>query len=117
MSELTKDDLRDVRDTLSEQLRDGFAGAHSRLDALNGRMGKSEVAIGQHHVRLANVEHQVFQRRRGDPDDADPGDGGAAAHMIAERDVRLVLGTLAAATAVIGFFWKILPILHRVVTP
>jgi hypothetical protein len=38
-------ELQRELDQLREQIRDGFAGTHARLDALNGRVRENETAI------------------------------------------------------------------------
>jgi hypothetical protein len=68
MGDVTRDELRDLREDLVERMSSGFAGVHSRLDVLNGRTGKGEVAVGEAAVRLAHLEHEVFRRRRGKGD-------------------------------------------------
>jgi len=52
-----------------DTMRDGFDGINRRLDLLNGRTGKTEVAAGKLDTRMRNVEHEVFrnpQRRHSD---------------------------------------------------
>jgi hypothetical protein len=65
MGDVTRQDLRDLRDELVEQMSRGFSGVNARLDLQNGRVGKSEVAIGVNSTQLANLEREVFRRHHG----------------------------------------------------
>lgn len=40
------DDIRDLRDDLAGRISRGFEQVNTRLDVLNGRVRKNEVAIG-----------------------------------------------------------------------
>ena len=108
---ITRDDLSDLRN----DVREGFSGIHARLDITNGRIGKAEVDIAQHDVRIKNVEREVFHRRRDDRDDRSDDDQDRRRdyddRAITQRDVRVVFITLGSAGSVILFFWKILPAL------
>lgn len=42
----------------------GFAGINSRLDLLNGRIGKGEVSDAELRTRIVSLEHEVFRERR-----------------------------------------------------
>jgi hypothetical protein len=56
-------------DRLYEQMDAGFNGVHERLDTLNGRTGKGEVADAELRARITSVEKEVFnepRRRSGD---------------------------------------------------
>lgn len=53
-----------------EQIDDGFSGVHSRLDVLNGRTGRGEVADAELRQRITSVENELFnapRRRATDP--------------------------------------------------
>lgn len=103
---VTKGDLNDLRDFITDEMRRGFAGVHARQDITNGRVGRSEVEIGKQDVRLKNIEREVFHRRRTDRPRIEEG--------VTTRDVRVVWATLAAVGAVVMFFWKLLPAIQRV---
>lgn len=109
---VTKEDLWDLRDTLSRQNKDGFDGVHERLDVLNGRVGKNEVQGGEHGVRLINLEREVFKRRRSDTDDE-----AKDAAPITRRDLTVALATLSAAGAIVTFLWKVLPAMLKALAP
>lgn len=98
----TKADLRDTRDQLSKQIETGFTRIATRLDVLNGRVGKGEVTYGQHDVRLTNLEREIFPRQK--RPDSKP-------QAITERDVRIVMATLSVVAAVALFLWKVLPLI------
>lgn len=110
---VTKEDLWDLRDTLSRQNKDGFDGVHERLDVLNGRVGKNEVTGGEHGVRLINLEREVFKRRRSDTDHDEPKDDAAP---LTRRDLAVALATLSAAGAIVTFLWKVLPAIAKALT-
>lgn len=58
---------REEFDRLYTTIDEGFRGTHERLDVLNGRIGKGEVAFAVSDARLASVEQEVFthpQRRK-----------------------------------------------------
>lgn len=111
-TDVTKDDLRDLRDTLTEQIREGFRGVHARQDTTNGRIQKVELIAAEHGVRLKNVEREVFPSsgRRDEPDERPKG-------FVTERDVRVALATLGSAGGLVMFFWKLLPAILKVMTP
>lgn len=113
-TDVTKDDLWDLRDTLTEQIREGFRGVHARQDTTNGRIQKAEVALAEYGVKVKNLEREVFPpsggRRKVDPVARPKG-------YVSERDVRVVLATLGTTGGVIAFFWKLLPAILRAVTP
>lgn len=66
MSDVTREELRDMREDLVERMTQGFTGVHSRLDLQNGRVGKSEVLIAEVGVKMANLEREVFRRHKPD---------------------------------------------------
>jgi hypothetical protein len=74
----TREDLRDLRDTLADAMRDGFKGVHDRQDKTNGRVLKTEHDVIRMDVTLqAALERikTIFKmldrrlRREGDPQD------------------------------------------------
>ena len=85
MADVTRDEFRELRDDLVERMSAGFTGVHSRLDVLNGRVGKGEVAIGETGVRLTNLERETFRApgRRVDPE-------GRTERLLTRRDVQMV---------------------------
>jgi hypothetical protein len=107
---VTKSDLWDLRDSLGRTLKEGFAGVYARQDATNGRVRQGEIQDANHSVRLQNIERELFSneggRRKGDPSER-------TTTSVTERDVKLVIGTLATAGTLIGFFWKVLPLLLK----
>lgn len=62
----TREEFDRAHESLLDQMRVGFTGINTRLDALNGRIGKSEVAQGQADIKLKNLEREVFHRRSED---------------------------------------------------
>jgi hypothetical protein len=115
MSVVTKEDLWDVRDTLSAEAMRGFGGVHERLDVLNGRVGRGEVQAGEHGVRLVNLEREVFKRRRTDAGDVTPEDRDAA--PITRRDLKVAGYVLTGAAGTIGFLVKVLPWMLKAIVP
>jgi hypothetical protein len=102
MGDVTRDELRDLRNDIVGRMTDGFSGVHTRLDTLNGRTSKGEVAIAAADVRMTNLEREVFRRRRVGSVDAD--DTGtprvSASRAFGQREVQIFLaggGALIAA--------------------
>lgn len=119
MSTLTREDLIDLRNMLSTRLDTGFSDLNERLDVLNGRVGRGEVDLGKHDIRLTNVEREVFRAstRRPDPPDEDrraPPEEDRLA--ITRRDVNVAIATVCGAGGVVTFLWKILPAVIRFLT-
>lgn len=85
MGDVTREEFRELRDDLVDRMTAGFTGVHQRLDVLNGRVGKGEVAIGETCVRLTNLERETFRApgRRVERDEQ-PGSG------VTRRDVQMV---------------------------
>ena len=118
MAGIEKDDLRDLRDTILEEMRAGFSGVHQRQDITNGRVGKAEVALAEHSVRLTNMEREVFPRRR--PPSSPTSETTAERLPITRREVYLVLAAVAGTLSTIGVAYKALPVLAlliKAVTP
>lgn len=69
----------------------GFKGTHDRLDVLNGRTLRGEVAHAEIRTRVINLEHEIFRSRR---DDASP-------HGISKRDGALAAFALAVIVALL----------------
>lgn len=98
-------DLRALRDEIIEEMRAGFSGVYTRQDATNGRVRAGEILSAEHSIRLKNLERECFPhggRRKVDPVDRPGG-------RITDRDVWIVLGTLGAASSLIGIVWKVIP--------
>jgi hypothetical protein len=111
---VTKSDLWDLRDSLGRTLKEGFTGVYSRQDATNGRVRQGEIISAEHSIRLKNLERELFPeggRRKDDPPGRPPD------HTSYERDVKIVMATLAAAASAILFFWKLVPLMARSIAP
>lgn len=98
MSDVTRDELRDLRDDIVELMTRGFDGVNLRLDKLNGRVGTSEVAIASGNVRVTNLEREVFKRRESATDDAD-------AHALTLADLKWYLAV--AGGSIGGTYWAL----------
>lgn len=113
-----KEDLRDLRDTLTALINEGFKGVHARQDVTNGRIQKAEVEAGRQDIRLKNLERDVFHRRQTDrrPTAAEdkPDEESRA---LTRRELRIVLATLSAAAGIVTFVWKVLPAIVKAFTP
>lgn len=115
MSELvTKDDLRDVRDTIVEEMRAGFVGVYARQDKTNGRVSATEVVVGAHDVKLRNMEREVFRRRRS-ADSATNPDG--PRRSIQQWDVLVFVAGVGATVAVLKALAWLGPLLVEAVNP
>lgn len=111
-----KDDLRDLRDTILKEMREGFAGVHARQDITNGRVNAGEIQGERHDVKIRNLEAEVFHRRKTDRQAVKPKPDGDD-RSISQRDVRMVALGAGGLTAIVGFFWKALPFILKALTP
>lgn len=110
----TQDDLRDLRDYLTRQIRVGFSGVHARQDLTNGRVMKNEIALGEHGIRLINIERDLFTSpRKGARATDDVNDG--ERQPLTRHELTIVLKTLGGAAAFVTFVWKVLPFLMRAI--
>jgi len=101
---VTKEDLRDMRDDLKSDIRDGFDAITERLDILNGRVGKGEVTLGEHGVKIGALEREIFQPN-GKPKVGDAERRQVIrpdSKAVTKRDVLIVSGTL---TTIGGVLW------------
>lgn len=113
MSEINREDIRDLREEILKQIESGFLRVNTRLDIINGRVGKGEIESATHQAKLANLEREIFPRggrRKIDPVDRPKG-------SISERDVRIVLATIGIQTSVLLFFFKVLPYVMKAIQP
>lgn len=80
------DDLRDLRDTLLDEMRTGFNGIYARQDKTNGRLLVVEERTAEHRTQIRNLDREVFHvhRRRTDPKSGER-------TPITRRDVTLVV--------------------------
>lgn len=65
----SREEFKAFTERIYRQMDDGFGGVHERLDVLNGRTGKGEVADAELRQRVTSVEKEVFdgpRRRSGD---------------------------------------------------
>lgn len=68
--EVTREEFYRAIDSLKSDLRDDIGGIQDRLDTLNGRTGKSELAIGKLEQRVDGAERTISRRRLDDEEDA-----------------------------------------------
>lgn len=109
MTDVTRDELRDLRDDLAERLSSGFHGVNTRLDTLNGRTAKSEAAIAAGDVRLRNLEREVFDRRRRRSTDGDhehAGDENRPA--LTRRELKLIWSFVTVVAGLVAWVVSIL---------
>lgn len=113
---------KDLRERIDEgfertdaRIDTGFAQVNGRLDTMNGRVGRGEVALAQHDVRLRNLERQIFHRRR--EDESDEAEFGSPKRGITERDVKMVLATVAITITMLTTLTKILPAVIKALAP
>lgn len=115
MGDVTKEDLRDLRDTIVDQMRDGFSGVYERQDKTNGRLLKAEERGTEHDVKVKNLEREVFHRHRRR---ADPMSTAAAATTgVTQRDVRIAAVSLGSAFAILKALAWFAPVLKVVGLP
>ncbi len=68
--EVTREEFYRAIDSLKSDLRDDIGGIQDRLDTLNGRTGKNELAIGKLEQRVDGAERVISRRRLDDEEDA-----------------------------------------------
>jgi hypothetical protein len=106
MADVTREELRDLREDLVERLNTGFGGVHQRLDVLNGRTGKTEVAAAEASLRLTNVEREIFHRSRRHGGAGELRDEDRPA--LTRREWSLVWGLLGTIAALLTALWQVL---------
>jgi len=112
MSEVsTKADVRDMRDQLLGEMREGFDRTHARLDLLNGRVSKSEIEIGKHSERIKTLFARIVDRRHHERRQ----DEEAERRPITRRDVALIGTGLGMGLATLKFLAWISPALAALV--
>jgi len=115
--------LKELRDAVVKEMREGFSGVHIRQDTTNGRINKLELEQARQDERLKNTQREVFNRRRSDNQGESESNGEGDGHSrggdrrVSERDVRMVIAGGTGSVAVLMFFWKVFPIFLRAVTP
>lgn len=94
--------LKDVRDTILNEMRSGFTGVYARQDKTNGRLLTVEGEVVRHDERIKTLFRKLTHRH----DDGDH-------RQITQRDVFICIGTVSATVAILKF----LPTIVRLVTP
>lgn len=107
---------RDLLQIITERMDRGFAEVIKRQDTTNGRVRDGELMSAQYGIRLKNLEREIFTPRSGRRK-ADPVVVQAPTRYITERDVRVIVATIVASSAVIGTVWKVLPLILKALTP
>jgi hypothetical protein len=103
---VNKEDLHDVRDTLSDQIQLGFGGITARLDVLNGRVGKGEISDAETRIRIENLEREVREKRN---------QGIPAAGAAIEEQAAITRRDLKVAVAAVGAMYIVAQVLLKVV--
>lgn len=118
MTDINKDDLRDLRDDIIEQMRELFQGVYKRQDTTNGRVRDGEILSAQYGIKIKNLERELFAQRSGRRK-ADPVviPKQVADRTISERDVRMIVLGSTGSAAILLFLWKVLPFALKAVTP
>jgi hypothetical protein len=93
MNPISREEFTAFTTRLYETIDDGFAGTHRRLDAQNGRIGKTEIELVRQGERLNTLEESHVHRRASDPVPAEP--------SMTPREKTLAIGGLALLTAVV----------------
>jgi len=105
---LTREEFRGTMDRLYETTDQGFRTLTERLDTLNGRTLKGEIADAELRTRVVSLEKEVFSvpRRRREGAGEDP----AAPTSVTKREAALialgvaVISALVKATLIVGEF-------------
>jgi hypothetical protein len=106
---VNKDDLHDVRDLLSEQIRLGFGSITARLDVLNGRVGKVEIVDAEHRVRIEALERDRAERNRSQTQQVVSDDQTA----LSRRDLKVAVAVLSALYVIAQVLFKVLPLITK----
>jgi hypothetical protein len=109
---VNKEDLHDVRDTLSDQIQLGFGGITARLDVLNGRVGKGEISDAETRIRIENLEREVREKRSAQ---SVPVVGAAIEEQaaITRRDLKVAVAAIGAMYIVAQVLLKVVPWLAK----
>jgi hypothetical protein len=117
-----KEDLHDVRDMVLERVDTGFSAITARLDVLNGRVGKGEVAnavtdqrLGHMDQRIGNVEKDLFNRRSTDQPAGKPEPDDQAA--ITKRDLKVAVWVISTMYVLAQVAFKVVPFLSKLAQP
>jgi hypothetical protein len=123
--------LNDLRDYLSDQMREGFAGVYARQDKTNGRVREAEMAIAVLKTNHDNLSERFTEARAQapgkcltcgyyhharerdvplPPDPDEPKD-----RVVTDREAKLVIATLVAVGAVVVFVKEVWPWLVSIV--
>ena len=100
MTDVTKGDLHDLRNILTETMREGFRSVNVRLDRANGRLSLTE-QIGATHDKAITVleesdrdQWSTINALRANPGPRSASDGGLS--------TRVLLGLIGLATILAG---------------
>jgi hypothetical protein len=103
---LTRDEFKATMDRLYDTTDQGFKAMNERLDQLNGRTLKGEIADAELRTRVTSLEKELFSRpRRRRQDHAGEGEEWAAAFT--KREYAL----MSLGIAVIGVLLKLIEFL------
>jgi hypothetical protein len=113
---IERDELRDLRDAIVEEMRLGFAGVHSRQDQTNGRVLKTEkeVAVIDERMRTVADNYKVIFRmlnaRRKQRIESRPDEDELGAQYPQKYPNKVVVpGAMAAAVAASEALQRIIP--------
>jgi len=117
--DITRADIERMENRLTTLAKDGFDGVNSRLDVLNGRVGKGEVLTGEHRVRLENLERQVFTRQERHEHEETAREkreheGASESRSITRRDVAVFLAGGGGVYAVIKVVQELVQALRQI---
>ena len=95
MGEVTREDVRELREALTDTMREGFSALTQRLDRLNGRVGIVERKTAAHETSIRYLDEQTgnqwtaihAKRRNGSHDAVAP-----------QLSMRAIMGLIALAT-------------------
>lgn len=112
MARVAKEDLWHLQETLTDLLESGFKGVYARQDKTNGRVLECERVGTEATTKIKNLERQVFRqnipRSPSSPTVPEEKD-----RRITERDVRMFVAGAGGLTAIVAFFWKVLPFMLK----
>jgi hypothetical protein len=105
MSDVDRNDLQLLRDSIIDEMRAGFRGVHQRQDVTNGRLLKAEAEVTRHSERIKTL-FRISDRRRTEA-------GGVEENRrLTQRDVRIFSAGGGAVLAAFYFIKAVLPLLR-----
>ena len=102
MSDVTRDDLHDLRDSLTGAMREGFGSVNARLDRSNGRLSLLEQTTAAHVKAVTTLEASDRDQWSRINTLRECHGAGAASLASSGLSTRVLLGLIGLATVLAG---------------